>query len=336
MSPRAILTALLAALACTAPVLHAERIRLGTLAPRGTSFHQILLEMGEEWSRLPGNVQLTIFPDGTMGTEQAMVGRMRLGQLQAALISITGLSQIEPGTSVLQNLPFTFRSLDEAIHVREQLGPELERRLEERGFIVLGWTDGGWIQFFSRQPVVTPQDVRQRRLFAWAGDRSTIQVARDLGFQPVPLEPTDILVSLNTGMVDVVPAPPFFALASQMFTPAPHMLEVNYAPIVGAIVVTKRTWNRLPPEAREGLRTSGARAAQRITERSRVEMGESIAAMQNRGLSVTVPDESVRAQWIALGDEARPRLRGTVVDTELFDRAISALESYRSKRESSN
>jgi TRAP-type C4-dicarboxylate transport system substrate-binding protein len=208
--------------------LQAERIKLGTLAPKGTSFHQILVEMGAAWAKAPGGgVQLTVFPDGTLGSETDMVRRMRLGQLQGALISVTGLSQIEPGTAILQNLPFTFRSLEEAVHVREQLGPELEKRLESKGFIVLGWTDGGWVQFFSRQRVMTPDEVRQRKIFSWAGDRDTQIVARDLGFQPIPLETADILVSLNTGMVDVVPAPPFFALAGQIFGPAPHMLEIN-------------------------------------------------------------------------------------------------------------
>lgn len=312
--------------------LQAERIKLGTLAPKGTSFHQILVEMGAAWAKAPGGgVQLTVFPDGTLGSETDMVRRMRLGQLQGALISVTGLSQIEPGTAILQNLPFTFRSLEEAVHVREQLGPELEKRLESKGFIVLGWTDGGWVQFFSRQRVMTPDEVRQRKIFSWAGDRDTQIVARDLGFQPIPLETADILVSLNTGMVDVVPAPPFFALAGQIFGPAPHMLEINYAPIVGALVVTDRIWKKLSEETRAALRQSGADAASRITERSRVEMHEAVAAMQRRGLNVHALDAETREAWQALGREIQPKLRSTVIDGDLFDRAMQALEAYRAR-----
>ena len=307
-----------------------ERIRLATLAPKGTSFHQILLEMGAEWAQAPdGGAQLTVFPDGTMGSEADMVRRMRLGQLQAALITATGLSQIEPATSVLQNMPFTYHSLEEAAKVRAKIEPELEKRLEQKGFLLLGWTDGGWVRFFSKSPAATPDEFRKLRLFTWAGDRETQSVARDLGFQIVPLEPSDILTSLSTGMIDIVPSPPFFALAGQVFTAAPYMLDVNYAPIVGGIVVSKRAWDKLSPAAQAALRASAARAGARITERAHVEMEEAIQAMKARGLTIVSPDATQRAEWEALALDARNRIRKVSADPQLYDLALQALEDFR-------
>lgn len=318
---------LLPARAAAAP----EKIRLGTLAPKGTSFHQILLEMGTEWTKVAGGqgAQLTVFPDGTMGSETDMVRRMRLGQLQGALITVTGLAQIESGTAVLQNMPFAFRSLEEAAHVREKLGPELEKRLEAKGFIVLGWTEGGWVQFFSRQPIATPADVRKLKIFAWAGDKDTQTVARDLGFKPVPAETADILIGLNTGLFDIVPAPPFYALAGQFFGPAPYLLEINYAPIVGGIVVTKKVWDKLDEPTRAALRASGAAAGARITTRARQEMTESIDAMVKRGVKHSKPEGADAAAWNELAEAIRPKLRDTVIDGPLFDQAIAALEAFR-------
>jgi TRAP-type transport system periplasmic protein len=327
---RSLLAFLLLALAGISCHAAPEKVRLATLAPKGTSFHQILLEMGALWAKAPGGgAQLTVFADGTMGSEADMVRRMRLGQLQASLITVTGLSQIEPSTSVMQNMPFMFRTLKESEVVRQRIAPELEKRLAAKGFIVLGWTDGGWVQFFSSKPVSTPDEVKRLRIFSWAGDKETQSVARDLGFQPVPLETADILVSLNTGMIDVVPAPPFFALAGQLFGPAPHMIEVNYAPIVGAIVVTKRLWDKLPAETKAALRTTGADAATRITEKARIEMGEAIAAMRQRGMTVTKPEGDVAAAWEALARDVRPKLRTVSSDPLLYDEAVSALDSFR-------
>src|SRR5690348_3394525 len=69
--------------------LHAQapaRIRLATLAPKGSSYYQILQTMGEKWRQAPGGgASLTIFADGSMGGEADMVRRMRVGQLQAGM-----------------------------------------------------------------------------------------------------------------------------------------------------------------------------------------------------------------------------------------------------------
>ena len=116
------------------PTSAATRVKLATLAPKGTSFHQILLAMSEKWRAAPGGgVQLTIYTDGTMGGEADMVRRMRVGQLQAAMLTVTGLSEIDDSVAALQNMPMIFRSLDELDFVREKLRPQLEQKFKQKG-----------------------------------------------------------------------------------------------------------------------------------------------------------------------------------------------------------
>src|SRR3972149_10975885 len=94
------------------------RVGLGTLAPRGSSYYKHLQAMGEKWRKAPGGgVQLTIYPDGTMGGEADMVRRMRLGQLQAGMLTAGGLADIEPAVRGLQNLPMMFRPLGEVGYI---------------------------------------------------------------------------------------------------------------------------------------------------------------------------------------------------------------------------
>ena len=99
------------------PVGGAERgirINLGTLAPRGSVYHKSLQAMAEAWRQAPGGgVRLVICPDGTQGGETDMVRLIRVGSLQAGLLTAVGLSDIEPGVGWLQNIPMIFRSLDE-------------------------------------------------------------------------------------------------------------------------------------------------------------------------------------------------------------------------------
>ena len=83
-------------LTLAAPGLHAAekviRLKLGTLAPAGTSYHKSLQAMGEKWRKASdGAVQLVIFPGGTQGSEADMVGLMQTGNLDAGLLTTGGL-----------------------------------------------------------------------------------------------------------------------------------------------------------------------------------------------------------------------------------------------------
>jgi TRAP-type C4-dicarboxylate transport system substrate-binding protein len=307
------------------------RIRLGTLAPRGTSYHRILQEMGERWRNLTnGQVQLTIYA-GTMGSEVELVRRMRLGQLQAATITIDGLREIDPGVAALQLIPMMFRSLEELDFVRSRLEPLLARRLAERGFVVLFWADAGWVHFFSRQPANRPDDFRRFRLFVTSGAIEQFDLMRSAGYSPVALEWSDALTALQTGMIEAIPTIPYFALAMQYYTVANHMLAVNWAPVVGATIINRRSWESMPAEQRDVLQRAAVEAGRRFQASGRALADSAVAAMRARGLqvhSLTPPDE---AAWRSASEAFYPRIRGGMVPADMFDEVVRLLAEYRSR-----
>src|SRR3954468_23674129 len=72
-------------------------IKLGTLAPNGSTWHTLLKEMGQKWEQASGGkVKLRIYPGGVLGNESDMVKKMRIGQLQAAALTTIGLHDISP------------------------------------------------------------------------------------------------------------------------------------------------------------------------------------------------------------------------------------------------
>src|SRR3989442_7091643 len=80
---------------------------------------------------------------------------MNIGELQAAMLTASGLSEVDPAISALESIPMLFRSLDEAQYVRDKLRPDLEKRLAAKGYVSLFWGDTGWARFFSRKAAVT-------------------------------------------------------------------------------------------------------------------------------------------------------------------------------------
>jgi TRAP-type C4-dicarboxylate transport system substrate-binding protein len=311
------------------------KIRLGTLAPRGTSWHRSLLEMGEKWRAVQGpDSAFIVYTDGSQGGEADMVRRMRVGQLNAALLSVVGLTEIDDSVAVLQKMPMVFRSWDEVDHVREKLRPALEKRFLEKGFVVLFWGDAGWVRFFSKEPAVRPADYRKMKVFAWVGDNPQVDIMKALGYQPVVLEISDILPGLQTGMINMVPSTPFYALVGQFYGHAPYMLDMNWVPIVGAVVVTRKAWESMSPSAQKALRQAADAGGAQLRAISRRENEEAVEAMKKRGLKVQPLTPEIEAEWRAVAEQAYPLVRGRMVPAPLFDEVQQALREYRATQPS--
>lgn len=312
-------------------VLAAERtVKLGTVAPRDSSYHKILLQMGQAWRG--SGVELKVYPGGVLGGEAEMVRRMKTGALDAALLTVSGLSDIDDSVRALQNMPLLFRSLDEADFIGERLRPRLEKNLRARGFVVLFWGDAGWVRFFSKTPVLTPDDLRRTKLFTWAGDTDAVEIYKSAGFHPVPLETSDIVTSLQTGMINAVPMPPYIALATQVYPLAPHMLEINWAPLVGALVVTESSWNRFTPAQQSALARAAAQYGLQIKQRNRLESDQAVEAMKKRGLVVHPLTPELEAVWRRETEAIYPRLRGKLVPADLFDEVRRLLQERRAHK----
>jgi TRAP-type C4-dicarboxylate transport system substrate-binding protein len=225
-----------------------------------------------------------------------------------------------------------FRSWEEVDHVRERLRPALEEKLAAKGFTVLFWGEAGWVQFFTKEKIATPEEYRRARIFAWAGDSAQVGLMKSLGYQPVPLPITDILPGLETGMIDAVPVAPLWALVGQFDRVTRHMLPVKWVPIVGATVMRRQTWEALSPAAREAIGRAGARAGEQLRAHRTVQDDESIRAMQARGLAVQPLTPELEQSWHALAEQAWPLVRGSMVPAETFDSVQKILAEYRGGR----
>jgi TRAP-type C4-dicarboxylate transport system substrate-binding protein len=325
------LTAILTA--SSAPAAGPVKVKLATLAPKGSSYTKHLQVMGEAWKKASSDgVTLTLFPDGSMGSEADMVKRMRLNQLQAAMVTAAGLAEIEPAVSGLETMPRIYRSLDEVDFIGEKMHPMLEKRLAAKGFIVLFWTDAGFIRFFSKNPMVTPEDLRKNKLFASSSRPEELEIYRSVGCNPVPLEIADVLPGLQNGLITAISYPPNVALAVQLDTFAPNMLDMNWVPLVGAAVINKKAWDSMTPETQAIVLKAAKEAGKAIQKDARRESEESIEAMKKRGLKVFTLTPEIETDWDKVVSSTYPKLRGVSVPADIFDEITSQLAAYRASK----
>jgi len=205
----------------------------------------------------------------------------------------------------------------------------MEKKFLDKGFVVLAWGDAGWVRFFSKEPAVRPDDFKRMKFFAWGSEVEQQEIMKSLGYTPVPLETGDILPSIQTGMINAVPSTPYFALATQIYTTASNMLELNWAPIVGALIITKKAWDELTPEGQAAVREAGAKAGVQLRAKARQEVDDAVDAMKKRGLKVNKPNAEQMQEWNTLADNLYPRVRGKMVPADTFDEVVGHLKAFR-------
>lgn len=313
----------------------AQTVKLGTVAPEGSPWYRIARETGEAWNQITrGKVRLRIYPGGATGDDPDIVRKIRVGQLQAGLLTSQGLNQIVPDVQALQ-MPLLLTSYRELDYVRDRVTKRLEPLFEARGFKILAWGDAGWVHFFSQKPVVLPEDLKLLRLFAWFGDdTSYVDAWKRAGYNPVPIPATDILTGLRSGLINAFATVPLAALSFQWFGLAKNMTDLNWAPLIGATVISMKTWKEIPEQFRPLLLDSALEAAVRHKPATRKLNEQAVQVMTKHGLIVHPVSPDAFAHWERSARAGYASIIGRAVSAEMVGEVERLRNEFRASQQS--
>jgi TRAP-type C4-dicarboxylate transport system substrate-binding protein len=304
-------------------------IKLATVVPDGSVWDKSLKKMGTDWSQATeGRVSLTVFAGGSQGDEPTVLRKMRLNALQGASLTVVGLGSIDASFNVF-NIPFFFQSYDELNAVADKLTPLLRQRAEGKGFVLVHWGHGGWLQVFSKKPLQTVADLKGVRLYTSAGDDRMTQWYKANGFQPRAMAMTDILTGLTTGMLDALPAPPLGALSFQWYKQTPYMLDIGLTPLVGATVLTKRTWESVSAADRAKLLEIASGVEKQLQGDVPKQDAMAVTLMGTQGLKVT---KATGSEWQQIAESLAKTMRGEMVPPDIFDLAVKERDAFRQRK----
>jgi len=306
-----------------------NRIRIGTSAPKDSLWHEVLKELRQEWLKIPeGPKEITIYEGAKLGDEKEMVDQVRAGRIQAVALTTVGLAAIDDALACLQ-IPFMIKSYEELDYVLERIGPKLEAKLEEKGFKLLLWADAGWIRTFTKEPVRTPDDLRKMKLFTSAGDPDTEKLYKDLGFQVTPLSLSEMIPSLQTGVINAANLPPYYVSLMGAHRIVPYMTGIRWNPLVAGTVINLKTWNEFPEKTRDRLLEASRSVGAKNRDSIRNFGEDSVKQMEIRGLKVVELTPSEAEAWQKEAENAYPKIRGTMTPAENFDEVKKLVDEYR-------
>ena len=319
----------LAIVLLTASSASAVTLKLASVAPENSPWGAALNRMASDWARISGGqVTLQIYHNGIAGDESDVVRKMRIGQIQMAVFTSTGLRLLADEVMTL-NMPLLIRTEDELDYVLSEVSDVLSSSVQRARFHAVVWSKGGWVRFFSNAPLTSPAALRRLRLAAAADHQELLQAFRLMGYQAIPVPQNELLTSLNSGMVDAFYASPIAAAGFQWFARAPYMLDLPVAPFIGGVVVSDRAWNRVPDHLKPQLVAAVQRHVDRLETVMEELETEAISTMQAYGLTVTELTDAQRRGWISEFERSQDVTVGTVFDEQMYRHIQDLLTEYR-------
>ena len=322
---------LIAILFLTSLVLPAQVIKIGSVAPDRSPWDDALKEIAREWESISqGQVKLKIYPGGIAGSEDDMIRKMRVGTLGGAVLTNIGLTKIDPDAFVLST-PFMFHSEKEMEYVMERLNPIFEKQIMVKGFKVIIWTMSGWVNFFSKHPVLYPQDLKKQKLSFMTSEPELEQAWKKSGYYIVPTELRDLMMALQSGMVDAFYLPPLVAGSGQYFPFAPHMCSLKIAPLVGGMVIVDRIWEKIPENFKPLMMKAVDRVSAKLAKETTDLEAKAMESMKKNGLIIHEAPADSLAKWKEAADKGMDELVGKIFSKEIYERLQQILQEYRQK-----
>ncbi|NIM17204.1 MAG: C4-dicarboxylate ABC transporter substrate-binding protein [Candidatus Aminicenantes bacterium] len=310
---------------------YAFTIKIGSSAPERSPWGKALRELARQWKSITnGLVELKIYPGGIAGNEEDMIRKTRMGILGGAVITNRGFIILNPDIYTL-NVPFLITTEGELNYVLDKMKPTFENYIEKKGFKIIILFMAGWVHFFTKKPVNYPDDLKKHKLAFSTGEPEMEQAWKKSGYHIVPTDLKDLLMALQSGMVNAFYLPPLLAGSGQYFPLAPHMSVQRIAPLIGGMVLSEKTWKRIPEKYREKMMAVALKMSGELYEKTVELEKEAIEAMKKHGLKIVkFPDDSLE-KWRTASDKGMDQLIGKAFSKEIYDRIIHLLEEYRKK-----
>jgi TRAP-type C4-dicarboxylate transport system substrate-binding protein len=307
-------------------------IKLATLAPDGSSWMQVVKAATDEIRQKTGNaVQFKIYPGGVMGDERDMVRKMHIGQIHAAMLSSASLASLYSEIDVLQ-IPFLFNSYPEADFVVGKMEEGFKKGLEKNGYVALGWTEAGFVYLMSTVSVDTLEKLRRAKVWIWSDSPMARAIFEEAEVIGVPLSIADVLVGLQTGLVEVVYAPTSVAVALQWFTRIKYLTDAPLNYMLGGLVVKKEAFDPISPDHQAVVKEVFGHHMKRLKEIVRAENQEALSVMQTQRLKIIAPGTAQLTEFKAISEKAMQKESSHKYSPRIKEEVLSWLKAYTEGR----
>jgi TRAP-type C4-dicarboxylate transport system substrate-binding protein len=309
------------------------KIRFATVAPEGSTWMKVMRNYAKAVKDATNNeIEFKIYPGQVAGDEKDVLRKIRIGQLDSGGFTGTALGEISPEVRIMDS-PFLFNSYEEVDFIADQYFDYFSKKFDEKGFVLLGWAEVGFVYVFTNKPINALEDMNGVKMWMWEGDPIAEATFKAFNISPIPLSITDVLTSLQTRLINGVYISPYACTVVQWHTRVKYMLDLPLADSNGAILLSKKKFNKLTDSQKEILKNLSREYFGELTQLSRKDNAESLQLLKESGISFTqIDDQNKIDSFYKSGKKARRDLIGKLYDEEFLLKIEGLLEKYRSEK----
>ncbi len=281
-------------------------MNFATVAPDSTPWSKQLRDIEKRIeAESGGRIQVKLFLGGSLGSEIETIQDVARGErIQGGGFSTGAMGEAMdiPILSMIE-LPYLFSNNDQADRVLDEVlyGPT-KAALEAKGFALGGWAENGWRNFATKGPASTPEQLSKFKMRSQENPVH-MDMYKMLGVQAVAKPTSEVLPSLNTGIVDGFDNTALFSLAAGWIEPVTHYTLSKHIYQPAAVVYSKTFLDKLPPDLRKIVLGDPFAESTRGRTAVRALEGELLEAIRSMGKQVI---EITPAERATLKAQTRP------------------------------
>lgn len=310
----------------------AKVLKIATISPEGSAWMKAMRIAAKDIAKqTEGRVKLKFYPGGVMGNDAAVLRKIRIRQLQGAAVPAGSLRKHYNDIEIY-SLPLRFKNFEEVDYVRSRMDKKISEGIEEGGFVTFGLAEGGLAYAMSNSEINTVSELQKKKVWIPSNDQSALQAVQAFDVSPFPLDLSNVLVSLQTGMIDTVATSPIAAIALQWHTQVKHITELPLMYVYAVLAIDKKVFYKLGDADQAILRTVLTETFRYIDSQNRKDNVAALAALKAQGIQTTTPSPEQQAEWYERADNAVKEIsKKGIISQESLQELEGHLRDFRAQ-----
>ncbi|MDA8792333.1 TRAP transporter substrate-binding protein DctP [Bacteriovoracaceae bacterium] len=299
----------------------AKKYKISVLAPKGTTLANAVSDLSKKIKKkTEGRVQFKVYYGGISGDEPVVLKKIRIGQMHGSFFTGKTLGDIQGDLRVME-LPFNYMNkpnlLGKSLPTFEK---DFEQILDKKGFVSLGFFLLGEVYLISTKKIENIKQLNKVKIWSWEGDQIVNAMMKELGCVTVPLALPDVLPSLSSGIIEATYGPPLGIIALQWHTKVKYLVNVPAAYSIGALVLSKKSFNKIKKEDQVILRNMAKEIAANANAQSKKENDAALKKLKEVGIKFIDFPKSETQQAEKIRTSVIKKLEGKVLSKSIIDK----------------
>lgn len=311
--------------------VYGKTFKFASLSPEGSDWMQKMRAGAKEIKeKTNGRVKFKFYPGGVMGDDQAVLRKIRIGQLHGG--ALAGGSIIKANSDYrIYSLLLTYKNQGEIDYVRKHIDSNIKQGFEDGGFVILGMAESGFAYAMSSKvPIGNIEQLSHQKVWSPSDDKISQETLQSFGVTPIPLPYGDVLAGLQTGLIDTVAMSPIGAIALQWYTQIKYFTDMPLLYSLGILTINKKSFNKIKPEDQKVVREVMNNAFISIDNTNRKNNIEALDVLKKSGIQFIKPSKSEYQQWSEFAQKANSELVDSGnLSIKLVNQVEQLLKEYR-------